>query len=138
MVCFGANNILKLGNQMNSAKKVFYKKPSDIQVGNSLILEQGALILPYKSMEHLHIDKGSLFSKTLGIVIHLTHHQPKNLTKILILYLTGQFFSWIKYRYMLCNCTLNEDILLPFSTKNLHVKKRIKIFVKFLGQWWVK
>ena len=39
---------------------------------------------------------------------------------------------------MLCNCTLNEAILLTFSTKNLHVKKRIQIFVKFLGQLWVK
>ena len=57
---------------------------------------------------------------------------------ILILHLTGYFLSGKKYRYMLCNRTLNEVILSPFSTKNLHVKNRNQIFVKFLGQWWVK
>ena len=60
------------------------------------------------------------------------------MTKILILHLTGYFLSGKKYRYMLCNCTLNEVILSTFSTKNLHVKNRNQIFVKFLGQWWVK
>ena len=33
--------------------------------------------------------RGSFFSKTLGNVIYLNHHWPKNLTKVLILYLTS-------------------------------------------------
>ena len=75
----------------------------------------------------------------LGNKISSFHQEKKHefvpsLTKILILHLTGYFLSGKKYRYMLCNCTLNEVILLPFSTKNLHVKNRNEIFVKFLGQ----
>ena len=32
---------------------------------------------------------------------------------------------------MLCNCTLNEAILLTFSTKNLHFKKEFKFLSNF-------
>ena len=39
---------------------------------------------------------------------------------------------------VLCNCKLIEVILSTFSTKNLHVKYIIQIFVKFLGQRWFK
>ena len=44
---------------------------------------------PESNVLTVKIIKGSVFSKTLGNKIYLTHHWPKNLTKILILYLIG-------------------------------------------------
>ena len=104
-------------------------------MGEQYDQEQGGHTVP---KTRLNVCKGKFFSKPFGNLIHLTHHWPKNLTKILILHLTGYFLSEKKYEYMLCNCTSNEVILSTVSTKNLHVKNRIQIFVKFLGQWWVK
>ena len=51
--------------------------------------ETQTTLLAFQFSVHCISVKGKFFSKPYGNLIHLTQHWPKNLTKILILYLTG-------------------------------------------------